>query len=139
MDIGHFKAIVSTYFLVIYQVHALCNSAFNEHVNNRADYILRPLESEDSALFQTFNDIINSCYLGKLHSIFDRNACFDHCTLRGGNCVGVESSPDGCRFCLSAEYDENRHENVDFSRLYVNVTALTQVAAAELRGEFPSI
>ena len=135
MDTGHFKAIVSIYFLVIYQVYAFCNSASNEHVNNRADYISRPLESEDSALFQTFNDIINSCYLGKFHRIFDRNACFDHCTLRGWNCVGVESSPDGCRFCLSAEYDENRHENADFNHLYVNRTALTQVAAEDIQGE----
>ena len=113
-----------TCLIAIKQINAICNNGQIESVNDRENYYLRPHESNDSTLYEQFNHVINSCQLGKIHSIFDRNACFDHCTLRGVTCVGVEMSPHGCRFCYSADFDVQRQDDIDVNRVYINRNAL---------------
>ena len=113
-----------SYLITIKHIYAICNNGQSESVDTRTNYILRPHESDDSILYEQFNHVINSCQIGKLHRIFDQNACFDHCTLRGATCVGVEMSPHGCRFCYIAEFDVSRQETTDCSRTYVNRTTM---------------
>ena len=81
------------------------------------------MKNQKKILFYKFIDVINSCRLGRLHNIFDRNVCFDHCTLRE-DCNGIDVSEGGCRLCLSAEYDVSRQDSVDFSRIYINRNAM---------------
>ena len=120
MHSNQFVNLFIVWLLVIKQTCAYCNSG----QNTRENYIFRPQETKDIILFNKFNDVINSCRFGKRHSIFDRNSCFDHCTLRGKECKGVQTSEEGCKFCLSAEFDQSRKDNVDFSNIYINRTTL---------------
>ena len=116
----HLNKILITVLLLINETHGNCKNEQNEGLNSRANYVLRPTEETNSILFHKFNYVINSCRLGKQHELYDRNVCFDHCTLHGGDCLGVEISSIGCKFCLRAQYNGNRIANVDFNQTYIN-------------------
>ena len=97
----------------------------NTDTSSRLDYQLASNIEHDIVMSYKMTDTLNNCLFGKYHSIFDRNTCFDHCTLQGrSTCLAVQTSDEGCRFCLLAEYDSLRAGAVDFHITYVTANAL---------------
>ena len=69
-------------------------------------------------------DALAHCAFGKSHTI-DTSLCLDHCSLLQSNCTSIVVSTDnGCRFCLNAELDYNRHVGRNLSTMYIKEDVL---------------
>ena len=109
--------------ICIYIETAYCNCYTD--TSSRRNYQLASNIEHDAILSHKMKDTLNNCLFGKYHSIFDKNTCFDHCTVRGrSTCLTVQTSDEGCRFCLLAVYDSSRADAVDFHLTYVTADAL---------------
>ena len=104
-------------------VHGDCEDGRNVHTSSREEYKRQAEFIGQGIMLHKFNDVINTCKLGKVHSIFDRDICFDHCSLRE-NCVAVETSEAGCQFCLNATYDSSRIQQANMISTYVKSGAM---------------
>ena len=94
--------------------------------SSRTDYKPAAYFMNHAVKSRKMNDTLNNCKFGKSHNIFEGNICMDHCSLRS-NCVAVQTSGAGCRFCVLADYDPSRVEKMEepsFRATYVNASAL---------------
>ena len=119
----HYINLVTCILVYIENVYGNCTDEGNVDTSSRDEYKIQTAFVSYSIDWHKFNELINSCEFGKLHNIFDRNACFDHCSLRE-NCVAVELSVTGCHFGLIAEYDSSRIDQADLSITYVKTSEM---------------
>ena len=120
---GHFYELLIMLLMHIASAYSECST----DTSSRLDYQLAIGIKNHAIKSHKMNDTLNSCSFGKYHNIFDSNACFDHCTLRRSNCLAVQTSNAGCRFCVPADYDPSRVETVDFQITYVTTYALESI------------
>ena len=111
---------------ILSQLFSAAQNADNCFSNSNNQHKYRNAHQFASTSFKTemILDALAHCAFGKSHTI-DTSLCLDHCSLLQSNCTSIVVSTDnGCRFCLNAELDYNRHVGRNLSTMYIKEDVL---------------